>query len=158
MRALPTVYDGAHVELDEVTVLSGKRVELRGRARRRSRSAATASRWACCPASPTNRRWSRCSRARSPSSADSPSGQFLNDHTSSSVGLAAVTTRPGRSLIRNASPACNGSARLDRASDPVATKTCWSESSGRVTVSPGESRATQKVALAVPSRTFASGW
>ena len=33
MRALPTVYDGAHVELDEVTVLSGKRVELRGRAR-----------------------------------------------------------------------------------------------------------------------------
>ncbi len=33
MRALPTVYDGAHVALDEVTVLSGKRVELRGRAR-----------------------------------------------------------------------------------------------------------------------------
>jgi YegS/Rv2252/BmrU family lipid kinase len=33
MRALPTVYDGAHVERDEVTVLSGKRVELRGRAR-----------------------------------------------------------------------------------------------------------------------------
>ncbi len=29
MRSLPKVYDGAHIELAEVTVLSGKRVELR---------------------------------------------------------------------------------------------------------------------------------
>ena len=33
MRALPTVYDGAHVDRPEVTVLTGKRVEIRGRAR-----------------------------------------------------------------------------------------------------------------------------
>ncbi len=33
MRALPTVYDGAHVSRDEVTVLTGKRVELCGRSR-----------------------------------------------------------------------------------------------------------------------------
>jgi diacylglycerol kinase family enzyme len=29
MRSLPEVYDGAHIDLAEVTVLSGKRVELR---------------------------------------------------------------------------------------------------------------------------------
>ena len=33
MRSLPKVYDGAHVDLPEVTVLSGKRVEVRGSAR-----------------------------------------------------------------------------------------------------------------------------
>ena len=33
MRSLPKVYDGAHVHLPEVTVLSGKRVEVRGTAR-----------------------------------------------------------------------------------------------------------------------------
>ncbi len=33
MRSLPKVYDGAHVGLPEVTVLSGKRVEVRGTAR-----------------------------------------------------------------------------------------------------------------------------
>jgi YegS/Rv2252/BmrU family lipid kinase len=33
VRALPTVYDGAHVDRPEVTVLTGKRVEIRGRAR-----------------------------------------------------------------------------------------------------------------------------
>ncbi|MGY2701085.1 MULTISPECIES: diacylglycerol/lipid kinase family protein [unclassified Nocardioides] len=33
MRSLPKVYDGAHVDLAEVTVLSGKRVEIRGTAR-----------------------------------------------------------------------------------------------------------------------------
>jgi diacylglycerol kinase family enzyme len=33
MKALPTVYDGRHVDLPEVTVLTGRRVELRGRAR-----------------------------------------------------------------------------------------------------------------------------
>ena len=33
MRSLPKVYEGAHVALDEVTVLSGKRVEVRGTAR-----------------------------------------------------------------------------------------------------------------------------
>ena len=33
MRALPTVFDGAHVSRDEVTVLTGKRVELCGRSR-----------------------------------------------------------------------------------------------------------------------------
>lgn len=33
MRSLPQVYDGGHVALDEVTVLSGKRVEVRGTAR-----------------------------------------------------------------------------------------------------------------------------
>lgn len=33
MRSLPKVYDGGHVALDEVTVLSGKRVEVRGTAR-----------------------------------------------------------------------------------------------------------------------------
>ena len=33
MRSLPKVYGGGHVELDEVTVLSGKRVEVRGTAR-----------------------------------------------------------------------------------------------------------------------------
>ena len=32
MRALPSVYDGSHVERDEVHVLTGTRVELRGRA------------------------------------------------------------------------------------------------------------------------------
>lgn len=33
MRSLPKVYDGAHVHLDEVTVLSGKRVEITGSSR-----------------------------------------------------------------------------------------------------------------------------
>ncbi|MFC5176373.1 diacylglycerol kinase family protein [Nocardioides taihuensis] len=33
MRALPTVYDGSHVELPEVTVLTGRRVELQADAR-----------------------------------------------------------------------------------------------------------------------------
>ena len=33
LRALPTVYDGAHVGRREVTVLKGKRVELQGDAR-----------------------------------------------------------------------------------------------------------------------------
>ena len=33
LRSLPTVYDGAHVERPEVTVLTGTRVEIRGRAR-----------------------------------------------------------------------------------------------------------------------------
>ena len=33
MRSLPKVYDGGHVALPEVTVLSGKRVEVRGTAR-----------------------------------------------------------------------------------------------------------------------------
>lgn len=33
VRALPTVYDGAHVDRPEVTVLTGKRVEISGRAR-----------------------------------------------------------------------------------------------------------------------------
>lgn len=33
MRSLPKVYDGAHVHLDEVTVLSGQRVEVRGTSR-----------------------------------------------------------------------------------------------------------------------------
>ena len=33
MRALPSVYDGAHVDRAEVTVLSGRRVEFRGRGR-----------------------------------------------------------------------------------------------------------------------------
>jgi YegS/Rv2252/BmrU family lipid kinase len=34
MRSLPKVYDGAHVSLPEVTVLTGKRVELRADSRR----------------------------------------------------------------------------------------------------------------------------
>ena len=34
MRSLPKVYDGAHVHLDEVTVLSGTRVEVTGTLRR----------------------------------------------------------------------------------------------------------------------------
>ena len=34
MRALPKVYDGEHVELPEVTVLTGHRVELRADAAR----------------------------------------------------------------------------------------------------------------------------
>jgi diacylglycerol kinase (ATP) len=34
MRSLPKVYDGAHVHLDEVTVLSGRRVEVSGSSRR----------------------------------------------------------------------------------------------------------------------------
>ena len=47
----------------------------------------------CCPASTDEPgRASRSSRARSPSSADVSS---VNDHTSSSVGLAAVTDEPG---------------------------------------------------------------
>ncbi|MDF1604359.1 diacylglycerol kinase family protein [Nocardioides sp. YIM 152315] len=33
MRSLPKVYDGGHVELSEVTVLTGKRVEVRGTGR-----------------------------------------------------------------------------------------------------------------------------
>ncbi|MGZ6752097.1 MAG: diacylglycerol/lipid kinase family protein [Nocardioides sp.] len=33
MRSLPTVYDGAHVDRPEVTVLTGRRVEIQGRAR-----------------------------------------------------------------------------------------------------------------------------
>jgi diacylglycerol kinase family enzyme len=33
MRSLPTVYDGSHVDLPEVTVLTGTRVELRARGR-----------------------------------------------------------------------------------------------------------------------------
>ncbi len=33
MRSLPTVYDGEHIHRPEVTVLTGKRVEIRGRAR-----------------------------------------------------------------------------------------------------------------------------
>lgn len=33
VRALPTVYDGAHIERDEVTVLTGHRVEIRADAR-----------------------------------------------------------------------------------------------------------------------------
>ena len=33
MRALPSVYDGSHVERDEVHVLTGRRVELSGRGR-----------------------------------------------------------------------------------------------------------------------------
>lgn len=33
MRSLPTVYDGEHVHRPEVTVLTGKRVEIRGRSR-----------------------------------------------------------------------------------------------------------------------------
>jgi diacylglycerol kinase family enzyme len=33
MRSLPTVYDGSHVDLPEVTVLTGARVELRARGR-----------------------------------------------------------------------------------------------------------------------------
>lgn len=33
MRSLPQVYDGGHVDLPEVTLLSGRRVELRGTAR-----------------------------------------------------------------------------------------------------------------------------
>lgn len=33
LRSLPTVYDGAHVARPEVTVLTGTRVEIRGRAR-----------------------------------------------------------------------------------------------------------------------------
>jgi diacylglycerol kinase (ATP) len=33
MRSLPKVYDGEHVHLDEVTVLSGKRVEVTGNSR-----------------------------------------------------------------------------------------------------------------------------
>ena len=33
MRSLPKVYDGAHVDLDEVTVLSGTRVEVSGTSR-----------------------------------------------------------------------------------------------------------------------------
>jgi YegS/Rv2252/BmrU family lipid kinase len=33
MRSLPKVYDGGHVELPEVTLLSGKQVELRGSSR-----------------------------------------------------------------------------------------------------------------------------
>ena len=34
MRSLPKVYDGGHIELPEVTVLSGRRVELRADAKR----------------------------------------------------------------------------------------------------------------------------
>jgi diacylglycerol kinase family enzyme len=34
MRALPQVYDGGHVDLPEVTLLTGKRVELRADAPR----------------------------------------------------------------------------------------------------------------------------
>jgi diacylglycerol kinase family enzyme len=34
MRSLPKVYDGAHVDLPNVTVLTGKRVELRADASR----------------------------------------------------------------------------------------------------------------------------
>ena len=34
MRSLPKVYDGGHVSLPEVTVLTGKRVELRADSRR----------------------------------------------------------------------------------------------------------------------------
>jgi diacylglycerol kinase (ATP) len=34
MRSLPKVYDGAHVHLDEVTVLTGRRVEVSGSSRR----------------------------------------------------------------------------------------------------------------------------
>ena len=49
MRALPRVYDGSHVERDEVTVLTGRRVELAAAPAARSRSAATASRSASCP-------------------------------------------------------------------------------------------------------------
>jgi diacylglycerol kinase (ATP) len=34
MRSLPKVYDGAHVELPQVSVLTGRRVELRADASR----------------------------------------------------------------------------------------------------------------------------
>ena len=34
LRSLPSVYDGSHVDRDEVTVLTGTRVEIRGRARK----------------------------------------------------------------------------------------------------------------------------
>ena len=56
--------------------------------------------------------------------------------TSSSVGTAAVTWRPGWSVIRKASPAASGSASEERVRAPVATKTCCRGSSGSVTVSP----------------------
>ena len=50
LRALPSVYDGRHVERDEVQVLTGSRVELSARrGAGRSRSAATASRSAPLP-------------------------------------------------------------------------------------------------------------
>ena len=68
MRSLPKVYDGGHVDLPEVTVLTGRRVELRadaapGARRRRRRAARPAAR-----RSPTSRPWSRCSPGRSRSS------------------------------------------------------------------------------------------
>ena len=74
IRSLPKVYDGAHVELDEVKVLRGTRVTVSGGTTAPappSRSAPTARRSATCPPPAPTRSSSRSGRVRSRSCAES---------------------------------------------------------------------------------------
>ena len=72
------------------------------------------------------------------------------------MGAAAVTASPGWSVIRKASPSASGSASEERGSAPRATKTCWSGSSGSVTVRAGGEPGDPEVARRWPSRTAAT--
>ena len=89
MRSLPTVYDGAHVERPEVTVLSGKRVEVRGRARTPIPVGGDGEPLGYLPGLDR-----RARRGRDP--ARGPPDHRLNVQTSSSVGDAAVSESPAR--------------------------------------------------------------
>ena len=65
IRSLPKVYDGRHVALPEVTVLTGRRIELAADGRAHpSPPVVTASPSASCPASPLRLPCSRCCLAR----------------------------------------------------------------------------------------------
>ena len=68
MRSLPKVYDGGHVSLPEVTVLTGTRVELRADASRPVPVGGDGEPLGQLPRSPTSPPWSRCGPARWPSS------------------------------------------------------------------------------------------
>ena len=72
-------------------------------------------------------------------------------------GHAAVTSSPGRSVIRNASPSASGSASDERSSAPRATKTCCSGSSGSTTVSPPREPGHRERRARGASRTAAAG-
>ena len=68
IRSLPKVYDGRHVDLPEVTVLTGARVEISADARWPVPVGADGEPLGRCRRSPPRRPRSRCSRGRSPSS------------------------------------------------------------------------------------------
>ena len=121
IRALPKVYDGAHVALDEVKVLRGTRVTVSGRYAGTGGTVPVGADGEALGELPGAGERAAHRRHPTRSDQDPALSPEPNVHTSSSVGTPAVTSWSGSSTKQNASPASSGAAIEERNSAPGAT-------------------------------------